>query len=48
MEQLKAPRGHITSDVIGKYLYDETFAALSGEVPLPEVTVEEEDGLWNS
>jgi hypothetical protein len=48
MEQLKGPRSHITQDMIGKYLYDETLAALMGEVPLAEVTVEEEEDLWNS
>jgi hypothetical protein len=48
VEQLKGPRSHIPQEEIGKYLYDETLAALMGVEPLAEVTPEEEAELWDS
>lgn len=48
MEQLSAPRGHVKAENLGKYLYDETMAALMGNLAAPEVTEEEETDLWDS
>lgn len=48
MEQLNAPRGHVSKDFIGKYLHDETMAALMGQSAAPQPTAEEEEDLWES